>query len=62
MERRIGERFDYNGVTLEVVNQRGCEGCYFFTIWNCNELEIKGHCRMSLRTDKKPVIFKLVEQ
>ena len=62
MERKIGERFDYNGVTLEVVNHLGCEGCYFSNMFNdCKNLEIRGNCRMSLRTDKKPVIFKLVE-
>lgn len=65
MERKIGERFDYNGVTLEVVKQLGCKGCYFFNMLDmsdCNNLEIRGHCGISFRTDKKPVIFKEVEK
>lgn len=63
MERKIGEQFEYDGITLEVVKQESCEGCYFFNIFKlryCNNSEIKGHCLMSLRSDKKMVIFKEV--
>ena len=58
MERKVGERFDYNGVTLEVVNQIGCEGCYFYTLVKCDKFV--GECYHMDRTDKKPVIFKAV--
>ena len=30
MERQIGEQFDYEGVTLEVVESGPCKGCHFF--------------------------------
>lgn len=29
MERAIGDIFDYEGVTLEVIEHVGCNGCYF---------------------------------
>lgn len=58
MERKIGERFDYNGVTLEVVNQIGCEGCYFYTLVMCDKS--LGKCYDMDRSDKQSVIFKEV--
>ena len=30
----IGERFEYNGVVLEVVKRDNCEDCFFVTEWN----------------------------
>ena len=34
MERQLGEKFDYQGVTLKVIKDKGsgCEGCYFLRI------------------------------
>ena len=61
MERKIGEQFEYDGITLEVVNQLGCKGCYFLFKKVCiKDLGIIGYCGSSRRTDKKPVIFKEV--
>ncbi len=60
MERKIGEQFEYDGITLEVVNHLGCEGCHFSTLVNCDN-SFCGECHSFNRTDKKPVIFKLVE-
>lgn len=61
MERKIGERFNCDGVTLEVVEQRGCEGCYF-THPNCALFWETRHACGGFRTDDKSVVFKRVEQ
>ena len=63
MERKIGERFDYNGVTLEVVKESfGCLGCYF--IHNMCVLYINniGHCPSEYRSDNQSVIFREVKK
>lgn len=67
MERRIGEQFDYNGVTLEVVKQplenndvgKYCNGCYFNKGYYCC---YKGECCYGSRSDSTSVIFKKVEK
>ena len=67
MERPVDEKFDYEGVTLEVVQVENfpCKGCYFFeTNINCkpqNARDHIGHCTESYREDKKIVIFKEVK-
>lgn len=63
IERKIGERFDDNGVTLEVVKEDcGCIGCYLIdkqcTIYPNN----RGFCSSQYRNDNQSVIFKLVKQ
>jgi hypothetical protein len=62
MERRIGEIFEIDCVSLEVVEHTGCscKGCYFNYLacemfWNT-----RGSCGPR-RTDKKSVIFKKVD-
>ena len=58
----IGERFEYDGVVLEVVElgiKDDCPFCYFFDK-KCNLSELP--CSASSRLDKKCVIYKLVEQ
>ena len=58
----IGERFEYDGVILEVVElgiKDDCPFCYFFDK-KCNLSELP--CSASSRLDKKQVIYKLVEQ
>ena len=57
MERKIGERFDFKGEILEVVEQGGCEGCYLFTMRCVKSRHIRGECS-SYRLDGKSVIFK----
>ena len=59
---KIGERFEYDGVMLEVVElgiKDDCPFCYFFDK-KCNLSELP--CDASSRLDKKHVIYKLVEQ
>lgn len=59
--RPIGEIYEYNNVTLQVVERRGCEGCYFYHFANCmNKRRITGHCGHLLREDRKSVIFKQI--
>ena len=58
----IGERFEYDGVMLEVVEfgiKDDCPFCYFFDK-KCNLSELP--CGAGSRLDKKHVIYKLVEQ
>ena len=63
MERKIGEQFEYDGVTLEVVESGSCKGCFFFVgganiyckVFNG---EITGPCIG--RSDCKSVMFKKV--
>ena len=67
MERKIGDQFDYNSVTLEVaqVENFSCKGCYFYnTNINCKPQNVRdhiGHCTESYREDKKIVIFKEIK-
>lgn len=65
MDKRIGEVFEHNGVTLITIedkNNDGCKECYFLNgsiCTVCNNSEI--FCTASCRDDKKNVIFKKVE-
>ena len=59
---KIGERFEYDGVVLEVVKidiSDDCPFCYFFNK-KCPISELA--CGEDSRLDKKSVIFRLVEQ
>lgn len=62
MERKIGEIFEYEGITLEVADGLTftCNGCYFYDIPNhsCAESEdYMGSCCNRI-TDDKDIIFK----
>lgn len=69
MERKIGERFNFNGTTLEVVEQsienkdisRVCKGCYFYEnsmlCYSYKVNRIVGECSCYLRIDGNEVIF-----
>ncbi len=58
MERKIGERFDFKGVTLEVVEEiDGCDYCYLKEYGRCN-----GDWICAVRSDGKSVIFKRVDK
>lgn len=68
MERKIGEEFEYNGVRLKVVEEYGCDKCYFrhlkYYPGACSSSEhynIHGCCNVS-RNDKKSVQFVKVEE
>ena len=67
MERKIGEEFEYNGVRLKVVEENGCDKCYFrhlkYYPGACSSSEhynIHGCCNIS-RNDRKSVQFIKVE-
>lgn len=59
----IGERFEYDGVVLEVADitdlKFPCKDCYF---GDKNDSCVKSVCQSRERKDKKDVIYKLVEQ
>ena len=65
--RPIGEKFYYDGDTLEVAEwkeENGCEGCYLSNCTCCRFdeiIDITGYCSSSERDEKKEVIFKNVE-
>lgn len=59
----IGERFEYDGVVLEVVeitdfSSGVCDGCYLTDF----DTPCFNRCRAEERDDKKDVVYKLVEQ
>ena len=59
----IGERFEYEGVVLEVVEITDfsfgvCDGCYLADF----DTPCYNRCRADERDDKKDVFYKLVEQ
>ena len=60
----IGERFEYDGVVLEVVEVPGCECCFFNDYGECKlELEDESkRCGIYSRFDNKSISYKLVEQ
>ena len=65
-ERKIGEIFDYDGKTLEVVETKSdtCYNCYFKEkTGRCSRIKSKtGVCDMHKRTDRRPVIFMEVKK
>ena len=58
----IGERFEYNGVVLEVIETSGCTRCFFNGGRICNLEDEQVYCRSETRADKRVVCYKLVEQ
>ena len=60
----LGERFEYDGVTLEAVEKTtgiGCMHCYLCIEKIC-KLGMRTYCDLTQRKDKTSIIFKLVEQ
>ena len=59
----IGERFEYDGVMLEVAKGRGnatdCHKCYFRCFSNC--LNIVADCNSTIRKDKTPIYLSAVK-
>ena len=53
MERNICDIFEYFGTTLEVVENKECDDCYFYH--DCMErlTHITGLCAWLVRSDKK---------
>ena len=56
----IGERFEYGGVILEVIESLDCAGCFFQGHREC-KLENPKYCG-DTRNDGKSINYKLVEQ
>lgn len=70
MEKRIGEVFKYNGVTLITIENNSCEGCFFnnkdiCTIGNrlllCSSIFREDNKNVIFRDDNKNVTFKEVK-
>ena len=57
----IGEKFEYDGVVLEVVKRDNCEGCFFNNRTACTS-KPPMRCTSEWRNDKTSIIYKLVEQ
>lgn len=63
MEHKLGEKFDYDGITLKVVKDKGsgCEGCYFRvneSSCSYSVRDVVGPCGECKRSDGNGVIFK----
>ena len=57
----IGERFEFNGVELEVIESRYCKNCFFLGKHGC-VLESPMYCGSNTRNDNICISYKLVEQ
>ena len=62
MERKVGEVFDYNGVTLITIENNSCEGCFFNDGNICTRETELIFCSAGYRNDNKNVIFKKMEE
>lgn len=58
----IGERFEYNGVVLEVIGISGCTRCFFLGDGICKLEDKPKYCGYDTRADKRVINYKLVEQ
>ena len=57
----IGERFEHDGVVLEVVGIRYCKDCFFLN-GDCCSLKYPTFCTCDIRYDNKTISYRLVEQ
>ena len=62
MERKVGEVFDYNGVTRITIAKNSCEGCFFNDGNICTRETELIFCSAGYRNDNKNVIFKKMEE
>ena len=58
---KIGERFEYDGVVLEVVKRDNCIDCFFRDRVECGVMSPM-RCSSDIRNDDTSIIYKLVEQ
>lgn len=58
----IGERFEFNGVVLEVIEAAGCASCFFSDYMICKLKDEPKYCGVDTRNDNKCISYKLVEQ
>ena len=56
----IGERFEYNGVMLEVIETSGCTSCFFWGDGICKSEDKPMYCGSDTRADKRVISYKLV--
>lgn len=61
MERKVGEVFKYNEVTLITIENNSCEGCFFNDGNICTREARLILCSPMFRKDNKNVIFKEME-
>ena len=57
----IGERFEHDGVVLEVVGIKYCKDCFFLN-GDCCSLKYPTFCTCDIRYDNKTISYRLVEQ
>ena len=58
----IGERFEYGGVTLEVVESTTCADCFFLDHLLCILDDNHKYCGSGQRNDMKSISYKLIKQ
>ena len=58
----IGERFEYDGVVLEVIEAQDCAHCFFCVNGICKLEAETLYCGYNTRVDKRIISYKLVEQ
>ena len=58
----IGERFEYNGVVLEVIEDEDCVHCFFRENRICKLESYTPYCGSNSRFDKRVISYKLVER
>ena len=58
----IGERFEYNGVLLEVIGLTGCASCFFNEYGECKLKDDPKYCGIDTRKDKRSISYKLIKQ
>ena len=58
----IGERFEFNGVELEVIGLTGCASCFFNEYGECKLKDNPKYCGIDTRNDKRSISYKLIEQ
>ena len=65
MERKVGEKFEINNITLKVIEKTNCDECHFNNSQiNCGfeiTRNIIGPCHPNFRSDNKSVIFKEIK-
>lgn len=55
-----GEKFEYNGVLLEVIETSGCTSCFFWGDGICKSEDKPMYCGSDTRADKRVISYKLV--
>ena len=59
----IGERFEYDGVILEVIKAPGCRSCFFVGchLMRCELKDKPKYCGIDTRNDNESISYKYVE-